>query len=84
MKAETEDQMEARFERNERRRFAADQRAWDQMGRRLSDADTLVGELSGGVFYVNVRTKSGRLTGVIRRFDSRSEAVDFLMRNRYV
>jgi hypothetical protein len=31
-----------------------------------------------------VRSKTGRLTGAIRRFAKRSDAVHFLIRNRYV
>jgi hypothetical protein len=84
MKVETGEQLEARFGRNEARRFASDQRAWDQLGRQLADADALIGELNGGTFYINVRSKGGRLTGAIRRFATRSDAQSFLIRNRYV
>ena len=79
--------LEAQFDRNERRRFVSDQRAWDRMGRQLNDADALIGELmSEGVcvFYINVRSKNGKLTGKIRRFPNRSDARQFLIRNRYV
>lgn len=75
---------EAQFERNEVRRFKSDQAAWDKLGRQLEDADALIGELNGGIFYINVRSKAGRLTGAVRRFTTRSEAAHFLIRNRYV
>lgn len=84
MPVETIEQMEARFERNEARRFKADERAWDRLGKQLSEADNLVGELNGGKFYVNQRNKAGRLTGRAVIFDNRQDAVDFLLRNRYV
>ena len=75
--------MEAQFDRNERRRFRSDQGAWDRLGRQLAEADALIGELSSGAFYINVRSKSGKLTGAIRRCARRDDASSFLIRNRY-
>jgi hypothetical protein len=78
---------EAQFDRNEQRRFASDQRAWDKLGTQLADADALIGELmTEGVlgYYTNVRSKTGRLTGAIRRFARRVDAQHYLIRNRYV
>lgn len=76
--------LEAQFDRNERRRFASDQRAWDKLGGQITDADALIGEFVHGEFYINVRSKTGRLTGAIRRFATRSDARHYLIRNRYV
>ena len=81
---ETAEQLERRMDRLEVRRFRSDERAWDKMGRQLSDADALIGELVGGTFYINVRSKTGTLTGAIRRFERRGDAQSFLIRNRYV
>jgi hypothetical protein len=76
--------IEAHLNRNELRRFAVEARAYDRLGRQIDDAKALVGQLVGGGFYINVRSKTGRLTGAIRRFDREMTAVSFLIRNRYV
>lgn len=83
-KMSDEEWFERKFDANERRRFASDERAWDRIGRRIADADALIGQFLGGEFYINVRSKAGKLTGAIKRFSSRSDACDYLMRNRYV
>lgn len=75
---------DAQFNRNERRRFASEARAYDKLDRQFSDAEALVGELVNGTFYINVRSKRGHLTGAIRRFPNRFDAVQYLIRNRYV
>ena len=75
---------EAQFDRNERRRFAAEARAYDRLEKQLSEADALIGRFVHGEFYINVRSKTGRLTGAIRRFATRSDAAHFLVRNHYV
>lgn len=78
---------EAQFERNERRRFAAEARAYDKVGRQIDAADALIGELRREgctVFYINVRSKDGRLTGATREFSHRWHASSYLIRNRYV
>lgn len=78
---------EAQFDRNERRREASNNRAWDKLGRQQSEAEHLVGELcreGATVFYINVRSKAGRLTGATREFATKFDAVHFLIRNRYV
>lgn len=75
------------LENRERRRFASDQRAWDKMGRQQAEAEHLVGQLcreGETVYYINVRSKTGRLTGATREFSKRFDAVQFLIRNRYV
>ena len=74
----------AQFERNDRRRFAAEARSYDKLGKQLADADALIGEFVGGDCYINVRSKTGRLTGAIRRFTRRSDAASYLIKNRYV
>lgn len=76
--------MEKQFERNESRRFAAEARAYDKLGTQMDAADALIGELNSGAFYINIRSKSGRLTGAIRKFKCRSDAANYLIRNRYV
>jgi hypothetical protein len=75
---------EAQFDRNEQRRFVSDQRAWDKLGTQLADADALIGQFVHGEFYINVRSKGGRLTGAIRRFAKHTDAQHYLIRNRYV
>lgn len=75
------------FEARHKRRMAQEPCQLERLDRRLAAADELIGELrraTGRVFYINVRGKTGRLTGRIREFASRCDARDFLMRNRYV
>lgn len=74
----------AQFERNDCRRFAAEARAYDKLGKQLADADTLIGEFVTGELYVNIRSSAGKLTGKIKRFARRSDAAHYLIRNRYV
>lgn len=76
--------LEAQMDRNERRRFAVEARTYDRLGRQIEDAEALVGDFVSGDCYINVRSKSGRLTGATRRFAKRADAVSFLIRNRYV
>jgi hypothetical protein len=73
---------------NHNRRMANQARInWDRLNRRDAEADALVGELCREgvtIFYINVKTKEGRMTGKIREFSSRSEARYYLLRNNYV
>lgn len=80
-KPRTDDEIDAC---REARRFSEDQKAWDRMGRKMGEADALIGELNGGKFYVNQRNKVGRLTGKAVIFRNRQDAFDYLLRNRYV
>lgn len=79
-----EEDSERQFERNDARRCSAEARAWDKLGKQLVAADALIGEFAGGEFYVNVRSKTGRMTGGIRRFSRRTDASMYLIRNHYV
>lgn len=76
--------MEAQFQRNQSRRFAAEARAYDRLTAQINAASPLVGQLSTGEYYINVRSKAGALTGKVRRFQDFSSATHFLIRNRYV
>jgi len=76
--------IESQIDRNELRRFAAEARAYDRLDRQLSDAEALVGLFINGDCYINVRSNTGRLTGAIRRFGNKHDAVNYLIRNRYV
>lgn len=80
-KRRTDDEIDAS---REGRRFSEDQKAWDRLGRKLNDADALVGELLNGTFYINQRNKAGRLTGKAVIFRNRQDAFDYLLRNHYV
>ena len=75
---------EERIESRDRSRCRADNRAYDRICKAHDDADALVGEFSHGELYINVRSKTGKLTGAIRRFVHKSDAIDYLIRNRYV
>ena len=76
--------IEAQLDRNELRRFATEARAYDKLGRQLSEANALIGDLINGDCYINVRSKGGKLTGATRRFKKRADAISYLIRNRYV
>ena len=47
-------------------------------------AGALVGELNGGVLYINLRDRRGNLTGKIKKSTSRFELTQYLIRNGYV
>ena len=77
-------QVEANHNRRMANQARIDHALWD---RRYGDADALIGELQGEAghrFYINVKTAHGRMTGRIREFAHRSDAVNYLIRNRYV
>ncbi len=76
--------IEKMIDRRERRRFASEAAAYDRLDRQLNDADALIGELASGTLYINVRSKNGAMTGRIRKFNHRSDAASYLIRNRYV
>lgn len=70
-----------------RRRAKYEDRFMDRLDRRMAEAEPLIGELQGEKghrFYINVRSKDGRLTGAIREFANRSDATAYLLRNNYV
>ena len=80
--------VDAQVEANHNRRMANQARIdYAKLDRRDAAADALIGILQGEAgrrFYINCRTMDGKLTGKIREFKTRSEAADFLLRNRYV
>ena len=76
--------MEAQFERNENRREAVDERAYNRLGRQLAAADVLIGQFVGGAYYINVLNRRGHMTGAVRRFAHKTDAQHYLIRNRYV
>lgn len=70
----------------EKRRFAAEERAYDRLDRQLNEAAALIGELckeGKQVFYINQRSKTGRPTGKIVE-GTRAELINYLIRNHYV
>jgi hypothetical protein len=71
----------------EKRRNAAEDRYMDKLERLMKEAEPLIGELvreGRTLFYVNVRSKAGHLTGAIREFARSVDASDYLIRNNYV
>jgi hypothetical protein len=79
--------IEQETETRDRRRCKADDRWIARMDKRLNEAAHLVGEIireGVTVFYINVRSKAGGLTGKTREFANYGTAVGFLVRNRYV
>jgi hypothetical protein len=63
-----------------------DAKAFERQVAREDAADRLVGELCREgkvIFYVNLRDRSGRLTGKTKE-DTRLNLVAYLIRNRYV
>jgi hypothetical protein len=71
----------------EKRRNAAEDRYIDKLDRLMKAAEPLIGHLireGRKVFYVNLQSKTGALTGRTREFGTEVAASDFLIRNRYV
>jgi hypothetical protein len=78
---------EAQFSRNEKRRFAAEERAVIRMDRQHAECEPLIGQLcreGKTVYYVNIRSKTGAYTGKTKESASRMELIDYLIRNKYV
>ena len=81
------------YDARDRARAKADDKAYDQIERREREMDKLreemqplIGELQGEAgkrYYINVRTKDGRLTGAIKEFPTNRMAADFLISNDY-
>lgn len=78
---------EAYFDYRDRRRLAAEDRYLARVEKREKEAEALVGELcreGTTIFYINVRSKEGRLTGKTREFADQGSAIAYLLRNNYV
>jgi hypothetical protein len=69
------------------RRGKAEDRFLTRLDKRTSEAAPLIGELCReglSVFYINILSKDGRMTGKTREFPTDVAATDFLLRNNYV
>lgn len=78
--------VESQLERRMRHRLRAEPRQLERLDRRLAECEPLIGELCQDgrtVFYVNLRSRDGRLTGNIRRFERRDLARHYLIDHRY-
>lgn len=70
-----------------KRRVAAEDRFFDKLDRLSNAAEALIGHLcreGKTIYYVNIRSKAGALTGRTREFGTNVAATDFLIRNHYV
>jgi hypothetical protein len=70
-----------------KRRVAAEDRYLDKLDRLSNAAEPLIGQLmreGRTIFYVNIRSKVGALTGRTREFGTQVAASDYLIRNHYV
>lgn len=75
------------FEGREIRRAKQEDRFMAKLDRRMDAAEALIGHLQGEKgfrYYINIRSKTGRLTGAIKEFATKLAATDYLLRNRYV
>lgn len=83
-----EDMDNERFlDMREKRRFAAEDRIIARLDLLEAKAEKLVGELIRGgttVYYINVMTKTGNLTGKTKEFTRHYDAIEYLIRNHYV
>lgn len=71
----------------ERRRMKYEDRFLDKLDRQMGKAEALIGKLmreGRTIFYINVQSKTGRLTGAVKEFATSGAASDYLIRNRYV
>jgi hypothetical protein len=67
-------------------REKANDRAFDRLGRQIDEADQMIGELcreGKQVFYINLKTLSGRFTGKIKE-GSCAELINYLINKHYV
>jgi hypothetical protein len=80
--------MDRQFEANHNRRMANQARIdYAKHDRRDAEAEALIGELckeGRRVFYINVKSAKGAMTGRIVEFGHKSDAIHYLIRNRYV
>lgn len=79
--------IERQIEINSERRERADDRAIIRMDRQIPQAEALVGELCRDgkkIFYINITNRNGDMTGRTKDFGDRYDAIDYLIRNRYV
>jgi hypothetical protein len=79
--------LDSRHDRRMKREARDRDRVCTTLDRKERGAEPLVGELQGERghrFYINVRSATGRLTGRIREFPRRHDAVAYLIRNNYV
>lgn len=81
------DSSEQILDRKEARRLADDARWEDRREKLEAEAEKMVGELirDGKVmFYINVLTRTGEFNGKTKEFTRQYEAIDYLIRNKYV
>lgn len=73
--------IEKSWDAKEKRRFKADERAYEILERQMDNCEYLIGELcrEGKTVYY-IFTKAGK----VKEFISRVEACDYLIRNSYV
>lgn len=78
---------ERHLDARQARRMAAE----DKFISRLEELEALAGQLVGeiikngcAVFYINVKSSRGHMTGRTREFISKYAAIDYLIRNKYV
>jgi hypothetical protein len=77
---------ERRLDAREARRLKAEDRFLGRLERREAQAERLIGELcreGRAAFYINLRDRSGRLTGKTKEA-APGELIAYLLRNNYV
>lgn len=80
------DNDEAASNERERRRFAAEERAFDRLDKQMDEAEPLIGELmreGKTVYYINLKDRNGRPTGKTKE-GTRADLIAYLLRNHYV
>lgn len=78
---------EAFLESRQRARMKHEAKYLNKIERREDEAEALIGELQnekGIRYYINVLTKNGQMTGKIKEFTRKGEAIHYLVRNNYV
>ena len=79
--------IEQQLEGRQARRLAAEDRFLAKQERQEAEAEQLIGELCVNgqlVYYINIRSANGSMTGRIKKSTSFSELVDYLIRNNYI
>lgn len=71
----------------DRRRCRLDDRWLARRERQEREAEPFIGQLNRDgdvIYYINVMGRNGQLVGKVVEFDYHYQAVDYLVRNKYV
>ncbi len=80
-------QIEKILNQREKRRERSNNNAFDRLDRQYAEAEKFIGILirdGKSICYINQLSATGKMTGKIKQFPDKSDAVCFLIRNNYI